>query len=123
MDGARDAVKMAREVLTTARQTMTSANGAATEIQNAVGDARAVIKSAQSTLGSAQGIIKDAKSGQGTLPMLLGNREVAENLRALIANIRRHGLLFYRDSAAAEAARREASRGANLPPSRLPSRP
>jgi hypothetical protein len=29
--------------------------------------------------------------------MLLGNSEVAENLSALIANIRRHGILFYRD--------------------------
>ena len=32
--------------------------------------------------------------------MLLTNEEVANNLRALIGNLRSHGVLFYRDSAA-----------------------
>jgi hypothetical protein len=31
---------------------------------------------------------------------LLTNEEVANDLRALISNLRRHGVLFYRDSAA-----------------------
>jgi hypothetical protein len=39
-------------------------------------------------------------SGDGLLTMLLTNEEVANNLRALISNLRRHGILFYRDSAA-----------------------
>jgi hypothetical protein len=48
--------------------------------------------------------LKEAQNGQGTLPMLLGNGEVADNLRAIIYNIRRHGILFYRDSSPAAPA-------------------
>ena len=104
MNGAKDAVNTAKEVLASAKQTMASANTAATDIREAVGDARGVIKSAQTALGSAQGVLKNAQSGQGTVPMLLGNREVADDLRALIGNIRRHGLLFYRDSPVSSSA-------------------
>jgi len=102
MDGAKDTVGSAREVMATARQTMATANAAATDIRAAVGDLRGVIKTADETLGSARGVLKTAQTGNGTIPMLLANREVADNLRALIANIRRHGLLFYRDNAALE---------------------
>jgi hypothetical protein len=34
------------------------------------------------------------------VPLLLTNQAVADDLRALISNLRRHGVLFYRDSAA-----------------------
>jgi hypothetical protein len=34
------------------------------------------------------------------LGTLLNDREVAKDLRALISNLREHGVLFYRDSAA-----------------------
>ena len=102
MDGAKDVVRTAKEVMAGAKQTMTTANKAAEDVRGAIVDARGVIKGAQGAIGSAQGVLKSAQSGSGTVPMLLGNREVADNLRALIANIRRHGLLFYRDNAAAE---------------------
>ena len=102
MDGAKSAVATAKETLTEAKKTMATASDAATDIRAAIVDARGVIKTAQSALGSAQSVLKNAQSGTGAVPMLLGNHEVAENLRALIANIRRHGLLFYRDSSAAD---------------------
>jgi hypothetical protein len=39
---------------------------------------------------------------------LLTNQELANDLRALVSNLRAHGVLFYRDSAAkAEATTRE----------------
>ena len=85
--GAQSAVDSAKETFADAKQTMTTINSAATDV-------RAVI-------ASSQVVLKSAQNGQGTLPMLLGNREVADNLSAVIANIRKHGLLFYRDSAPA----------------------
>ena len=86
---AQSAVDSAKDTFAEAKQTMNSINGA-------VADVRGVIASSQT-------VLKAAQNGQGTLPMLLGNREVADNLRAVIANIRKHGLLFYRDSAPAAA--------------------
>jgi hypothetical protein len=44
--------------------------------------------------------MNEATAGDGLLAMLLTNKEVANNLRALISNLRQHGVLFYRDSAA-----------------------
>ncbi len=73
--------------------TMGSAKEAADKLQLAAEDAR-------KTIQSAGRLVKEATSGNGMLAMLLTNQEVANNLRDLIANMRRHGVLFYRDSAA-----------------------
>ena len=80
-------------VMEKADGTMTSAKEAADKLQLAVGDAR-------KTIQSAGQIMNEATAGDGLLAMLLTNEEVANNLRALISNLRRHGVLFYRDSAA-----------------------
>lgn len=80
-------------VIEKADATMGSAKETADKLQVAVGDAR-------KTLQSAGKIMQAATSGDGLLPMLLTNAEVANNLRALISNLRSHGILFYRDSAA-----------------------
>jgi len=94
MTGAQSAVDSAKDTFSEAKQAISTINGAATDIRSATGDVRAIVASGQTVLKSAQ-------NGPGTLPLLLGNREVADNLSAVIANIRKHGLLFYRDSAPA----------------------
>ncbi len=92
---AEGAVNEAKETIASAKQTMTTANLAAEDIRKAISDAREAI-------GKAEQVLKTAQSGPGTVPMLLNNRQVAENLAALISNIRRHGVLFYKDSAPRE---------------------
>jgi ABC-type transporter Mla subunit MlaD len=91
ISGAQSAVDSAKETFAEAKQTMGAINAAATDVRAVVADARGVVKTGQSVLNTAQ-------TGQGMLPLLLGDRETADNLSALIYNIRRHGLLFYRDS-------------------------
>ncbi|HEY1582086.1 MAG TPA: MlaD family protein [Chthoniobacterales bacterium] len=80
-------------VLEKADGTMGSAKEAADKVQLAVGDAR-------KTIQTAGHVLNEATSGDGALAMLLTNEEVADNLRALISNLRSHGILFYHDSAA-----------------------
>lgn len=58
----------------------------AEDLQNAIADARKVLQS--------------ATQGKGLLPELLTNQDLANDLHALIANLRAHGVLFYRDTAA-----------------------
>ena len=70
-----------------------AAKEAADKFQVAAGDA-------SKTIQAAGRVMSQATSGHGLLAMLLTNEEVAQNLRALIANLRSHGVLFYRDSAA-----------------------
>jgi hypothetical protein len=83
------------QVIEKADATMGSARQAADKVQLAAEDAR-------STIQSAGRLLKQAISGSGVVGMLLTNEAVANDLRALITNMRRHGVLFYRDSAARE---------------------
>ena len=73
-------------VIEQADSTMESAKKAADNLQNAIADTRKVIRS--------------ATEGKGLLAALLTNQELANDLRALVGNLRAHGILFYRDSAA-----------------------
>jgi len=90
--GAQSAVDSAKTTFAEAKETMATIDGAATDVRAAIADVRGIVASGQSVLKSAQ-------NGPGTLPMLLGDREMADNLSAVISNIRKHGLLFYRDTA------------------------
>jgi len=58
-----------------------------------------VLGDARKTVQSASQVFRDAREGKGLLPALLTDRELANDLRALVANLRAHGVLFYRDSA------------------------
>jgi phospholipid/cholesterol/gamma-HCH transport system substrate-binding protein len=53
----------------------------------------------QSTILEARKVLQSATQGKGLFATLLTNQQLANDLRALIANLRAHGVLFYRDSA------------------------
>src|SRR6266481_6464804 len=73
-------------VIGQADSTMASAKKAADNLQNAIADTRKVLRSAM--------------QGKGLVATLLNDQQVANDLHALISNLREHGVLFYRDSAA-----------------------
>jgi phospholipid/cholesterol/gamma-HCH transport system substrate-binding protein len=73
-------------VIEKADSTMASAKEAADNLQNAIADTRKVLRS--------------AIQGKGLVATLLNNQELANDLHALISNLREHGVLFYRDTAA-----------------------
>jgi phospholipid/cholesterol/gamma-HCH transport system substrate-binding protein len=85
-------------VIEKAGGTMDSAKKAADDVQVVIADAR-------KTIQAATQVIEQAGSGKGAFAMLLTNQELAKDLRALVSNLRAHGVLFYRDSAAKEEAR------------------
>src|SRR5213594_2404415 len=73
-------------VIEQADSTMASAKEAADNLQNAIADTRKVVRS--------------ATQGKGLVAALLNDQQLANDLHALITNLRAHGILFYRDSAA-----------------------
>jgi phospholipid/cholesterol/gamma-HCH transport system substrate-binding protein len=87
-------------VLDKASETMDSAKKAADDLPAAIADARKTIQAATET-------IQKASTGKGALATLLTDKEFANDLRALVSNLRAHGVLFYRDSAAKEEAQRQ----------------
>lgn len=74
------------EAMKSAKATAESAKAAADELKKTISDVRV--------------IVQDTKKGKGTLGALLVDREMAENLKALVSNMRRNGILFYKDKAA-----------------------
>lgn len=85
-------------VLDKANEAMASAKKATDDLPAAVADAR-------KTIQAATEVIEKASTGKGALATLLNNQDFANDLRALVSNLRAHGVLFYRDSAAKEQAR------------------
>jgi phospholipid/cholesterol/gamma-HCH transport system substrate-binding protein len=78
-------------VIEQADSTMSSAKKAADNLQNAITDVRKALSS--------------ATKGKGLVATLLNDQQLANDLHALITNLRKHGVLFYRDSAAKIEAR------------------
>src|SRR5262245_27019537 len=80
-------------VIEQADSTMASAKEAADGLQNAIADTRKVLRSAM--------------QGKGLVATLLNDQQLANDLHALVTNLRAHGVLFYRDSAANSQAKPE----------------
>ena len=95
-------------VLEKADATMGSAKKAADDVQVAIVDAR-------KTIQAATQVMQEATHGKGLLTALLTNQDLAKDLHALVSNLRAHGILFYRDSAAKDEARAAAERNQNTP--------
>ncbi len=83
-------VAKSSEAVDSAKIMLKTVDGAAGEIRLAIGDFRKLTDSANS-------LVKKAATGDGTLGMLISDRQTAENLRTLLANMRRSGVLFYKD--------------------------
>jgi phospholipid/cholesterol/gamma-HCH transport system substrate-binding protein len=83
-----------------------------------VDKADSAMDSTKKAADDLQKVLSSATQGKGLLATLLTNQDLANDLRALVSNLRAHGILFYRDSAATiEAGAREP-----LKPARTPGR-
>jgi phospholipid/cholesterol/gamma-HCH transport system substrate-binding protein len=92
-------------VIEQADSAMASAKKAADGLQTAIADTRKVLRSAM--------------QGKGLVATLLNDQQLANDLHALISNLRAHGVLFYRDSA---AGRQSVPPQTTTPSRRAPSR-
>lgn len=61
---------------------------------------KAAAESFDKTMTEIRLLIRDARNGKGPLGTLISDRAMAENLRALVTNLREHGILWYKDRAA-----------------------
>ncbi|MEP7071882.1 MAG: MlaD family protein [Verrucomicrobiota bacterium] len=83
-------------VIEKAGATMTSAKQDVDDLQGAIADAR-------KTFSGATKFVNEATTGRGALPALINDANLASDLRALVSNLRNHGILFYRNNAQAPA--------------------
>jgi ABC-type transporter Mla subunit MlaD len=101
---ADDVLKNAQGAVDSAKGTMKTADAAASDLRAAIADFRKVAEGATKTMDSAKALVdsgqvllKQARDGNGALGALISDREMAENLKALIVNLRRSGVLFYKN--------------------------
>ncbi len=57
------------------------------------------------TAAEARRVVTSIRTGPGVLPTLLNDKESANDLRAILSNVRRHGVLWYKDSYGAKTNR------------------
>lgn len=83
-------VAQAQSAVATAGKAMESTQIAASELKLALEDSRKLIASAQATIRMVQ-------AGPGLVPALLADKQMSDDVRAFIANLRERGVLFYKD--------------------------
>jgi ABC-type transporter Mla subunit MlaD len=101
---AKEAVQIVKEDAAAAKAPIEKLDGVMKKIDAAAGELKttlAEIKSAASAMGktfdAAKTLVNKANTGKGALGLLLGDKETADNLKALIQNLREHGVLFYKN--------------------------
>ena len=104
--GIDEVITKAKEAVDAFKETATAVKGPIAKIDAAAGDLKstlAEIKKAASgadkALESAKTLMNKANTGKGALGMLLADKETAENLKALVRNLREHGVLWYKNKA------------------------
>jgi ABC-type transporter Mla subunit MlaD len=83
--------------LGTANSAMKTLDNVGKEIRPAIADIKTTTERASKAAESVQKLTKSATEGKGALGVLVNDKETADNLRSLISNLRRSGVLFYKD--------------------------
>jgi chromosome segregation ATPase len=101
---AKEAVEIVKQDAAAAKAPIEKLDGVVKKIDAAAGELKgtlAEIKTAASavskTFDAAKTLVNKANTGKGALGLLLGDKETADNLKALIQNLREHGVLFYKN--------------------------
>ncbi len=81
-------------------EAMTAFAESSKKLGGVVDKADSAMDSTRKAADDLQKVMSSATQGKGLLAALLTNQELANDLRALVSNLREHGILFYRDSAA-----------------------
>ena len=98
-DSVTEAVNSAKGVIQKGDSVVKKVDDAATDLKATFADIRRAAGMAGKAMESARSLLANANAGKGALGMLLADKQTAENLKALITNLREHGILFYKNKA------------------------
>jgi phospholipid/cholesterol/gamma-HCH transport system substrate-binding protein len=97
---ARDAIQAVRDAAAGAEKTLKSADQALAEAKPALTKLPKAVDNFSNTTTKAGEALDRMKRGEGLLGALATDNDVALDAKAFMRNLRRHGILHYRDSAA-----------------------
>lgn len=92
-----DVVDSAKGAVAKLDATFEKSTAAVAKIDGAIEEVKKFVASGGKAMDSFRGLINKANAGQGALGLLLADRETADNLKALIRNLKERGVLFYKD--------------------------
>jgi hypothetical protein len=95
--GLDQVMTKAQDAIDSVKITMKTADASAAELKLALGDMRKMADGATKAVDSTKLLINKASSGDGTLGTLISDKEMAADLKALLYNMRRSGVVFYKD--------------------------
>lgn len=87
------------QVMAEAKTAVSKATGAIEEADQTIGDVRKAVGDARDALAALEKAFVAMTKGDGLVARLLTDASLAENLNALIENLRKGGVLFYKDRA------------------------
>ena len=96
---AKEAVQTVKDTVGAVKAPIEKVDAAAADLKGTLAQIKKAAESADKALDSAQTLIGKANAGKGALGMLLADKETADNLKALISNLREHGVLWYKNKA------------------------
>jgi ABC-type transporter Mla subunit MlaD len=91
------ATKDLDSVVIDAKQAIDSAKVTLGTVNSAASDVRGAIEDTQKTLDAARQLLVKAQTGNGPVATLLNDKQISDNLKALVENLREHGVLFYKN--------------------------
>ncbi len=96
---AKEAVDAVKETVGSVKAPIAKIDAAAADLKVTLTSIKSAANSADRALDSARVLIGKANTGKGALGMLLADKETGDNLKALIQNLREHGILWYKNKA------------------------
>lgn len=98
-----EASKKIDGIVSKADGVMSKADGVMKTGQDTFASAKDAADELKKTIADVHTIVLQTKAGKGALGALLADKEMAENLKALVSNLRRNGILWYKDKGAEPA--------------------
>ena len=98
VDEAREAIGSIKEAAEGARTTLAKADQKLDQLGPALDEVPAAVRSLGKVADKAGSALESAQGGEGLLGTLAYDREVSTDARSFIANLRRYGILRYRNA-------------------------
>lgn len=80
------------------------------DLKETIAKLRHMVDSGDSMITNANDLLSQAKTGKGVLGRLINDKQTGDNFRDLIANLKAHGPIFYKDDTADKANDEDAPR-------------
>jgi phospholipid/cholesterol/gamma-HCH transport system substrate-binding protein len=99
IDKANDIATQLDSMITRLNVDVLSANST-DDLKETIAKLRHMVDSGDSMITNANDLLVEAKTGNGVLGRLINDKQTGDNFRDLIANLKAHGPIFYKDDTA-----------------------